>query len=179
MLKWLRGGARIAALLALPAFTAQAADGISLEVGRGRNVDLARAGVQSAWSTQWLRGDTWHVGAYTDFSVGHWKAHSVLPGQNKSLLEAAVTPTLRLQQNSRQGVYGEAGFGPHLLSKTSINSTQLGSALQFGTHLGAGYRFGSKSAFDLSVKVQHISNGGITKPNDGINFSQVRLQYAF
>jgi hypothetical protein len=50
---------------------------------------------------------------------------------------------------------------------------------QFGNNVGAGYRFGAKGAFDLGVRYQHLSNASIKRPNNGINFTQVRLQYWF
>jgi len=53
----------------------------------------------------------------------------------------------------------------------------VGSAFQFGEHLGFGYRFGVTGAYDLGYRFQHISNGNIKDPNDGINFHQIRLQY--
>ena len=45
--------------------------------------------------------------------------------------------------------------------------------------LRLGYRFGAKGAFDLSYRYQHLSNGGIKHPNNGVNFNQIRLQYHF
>ena len=50
------------------------------------------------------------------------------------------------------------------------------TAFQFGDHLGAGFRFGPQDRYDFGVRVQHISNGGVSSPNPGINFFLVRLQ---
>jgi hypothetical protein len=65
------------------------------------------------------------------------------------------------------------------LSHTQIGDKRLSTAFQFGDHLGFGYRFGARSAFDLGYRYQHLSNGSIKRPNPGINFHQVRLQYHF
>jgi hypothetical protein len=65
------------------------------------------------------------------------------------------------------------------MSETTIGDKRMSTKVQFGDHLGAGYRFGVKGAWDLSYRFQHLSNAGIKKPNDGINFNQIRLQYHF
>jgi len=139
---------------------------------------MGRAGLQWNWSTQWLRGDQWHVGGYWDLSLAYW-TRDALPGQNSNLAEIGLTPTFRLQQNDGNGLYAEAAIGFHLLSATSLGPRRFSTAFQFGEHLGAGYRFGAKDAFDLGLRYQHLSNSGIKRPNTGINFTQVRLQYWF
>jgi hypothetical protein len=130
------------------------------------------------WDRQWFTDGNWLVSDYWNAAIGLWRADG-FPGQNGSLTEIGVTPTFRLRQASGRGIYAEAGIGAHLLTENSIGSRNLGSPLQFGSHLGAGYRFGEKRAFELELRVQHLSNAGLNKPNDGINFSQVRVQYQF
>jgi lipid A 3-O-deacylase len=160
-----------------------AVDGISFEFGKGdgdaNGVDMGRVGLQWDWSKQWLKSDNWHLGGYWDLSLGYWRHNGVLPGQNDNITEIGLTPVMRYQQNDLKGLYFEAAVGAHLLSKTSLGSQRFSTALQFGSHLGAGYRFGDKGAFDLSYRYQHLSNARIKSPNDGINFNQVRLQYHF
>ena len=57
-------------------------------------------------------------------------------------------------------------------------SSDLGfsTRFQFGDHLGIGYRF---ERYDVAVRFQHLSNGGMRNPNPGINFLLLRLQYHF
>jgi hypothetical protein len=55
----------------------------------------------------------------------------------------------------------------------------MSTAFQFGSHIGLGYRFGAKRSYEIGYRFQHISNAGIKKPNPGINFHQVRVQYHF
>ncbi len=158
--------------------SAAAVDGVSFELGQGDGADMGRVGLQWNWNKQWLKGDQWHVGGYWDLSLGHWK-RDALPGQNDNLTEIGLTPTFRLQQNDGRGLYGEAAIGFHLLSNTSLGPKRFSTSFQFGDHLGMGYRFGTKGAFDLGLRYQHLSNGSIKRPNNGINFTQVRLQYWF
>src|SRR5437762_2379563 len=50
---------------------------------------------------------------------------------------------------------------------------------QYGDHIGVGARFGERYRYDLSLRLQHLSNGGLAHPNPGINFLQMRLAYHF
>ena len=93
--------------------------------------------------------------------------------------EIGVTPVFRLQRNEKTGAYVEAGIGAHFLSRTSIGDKRFSTSFQFGDHFGVGYRFGAKGAYDVSYRFQHLSNGAIKHPNNGINFNQLRLQYHF
>ncbi|MBI4204509.1 MAG: acyloxyacyl hydrolase [Betaproteobacteria bacterium] len=168
-------GALAWAVMSAPSY---AIDGASVEVGNGDGTDMGRVGVQWDWKTRWLQGQNWHLGGYWDFALGYWHRGSP-PGLNEDITDIGLTPVLRLQRNDLRGPYLEAGIGFHLLSKTSIGDKRLSTAFQFGDHVGAGYRFGPKAAYDVSYRFQHLSNAGIKKPNNGIEFHQIRLQYHF
>jgi lipid A 3-O-deacylase len=167
-----------AATLAMAAVTSHAVDGMSVEVGRGDGADMARIGAQWDWGKRWMPTSDWHVGGYWDLSVGQWHRSSA-PGQNEDITEIGLTPVFRFQRNDLKGAYAEGGIGFHLLSHTSLGDHGFSTAFQFGNHLGVGYRFGAKGAYDVSYRFQHLSNAGIKSPNRGINFNQVRFQYHF
>ena len=159
---------------------ALAVDGVSIELGRGNDrVDMARIGVQWNGKPLWKLDNDWQIGSYFDVTVGAWQAKTKAPGQNASLIDVGITPTLRLSRSAGPGLFVESGVGVHLLSHTSITSRTFSTALQFGSHLGLGYRFGNRQAYELSLRVQHLSNAAIKRPNGGINFGQLRLQYHF
>ena len=168
----------VAAWCGLVSGSASAIDGMAVEAGQGDGTDMARIAIQSTWQRRFFQGNDWHVGGYWDYGLGQWHRSSPA-GQNDSITEVGVTPVFRLEQNSLRGFYGEAAIGFHLYSRTSIGDRRLSTAFQFGDHVGIGYRFGVKSAFDLSYRYQHLSNGSIKQPNQGINFNQIRLQYHF
>lgn len=173
--KWVR--MLLLTCAALPA-CAWAVDGVSFELGQGDSARMGRAGLQWKWDQQWLKGSQVHVGGFWDLSVGHW-TRDALPGLNRRITEIGLTPTFRLQQNSGQGLYVEAAIGFHLLSDTTLGPRRFGTTFQFSEHLGIGYQFGAKRAFDIGLRYQHLSNAGIKQPNNGINFTQVRAQYWF
>lgn len=159
----------------------RAVDGISVEAGNGNATDMARIGLQWDWQKKWFTGGSWHVSGYWDASLGYWHGHSAA-GDNQNITDIGLTPVFRLQQNNPSGVapYLEGAIGFHLLSRTFINADRkFGSSFQFGDHVGAGIRFGPKGAYDLSYRFQHLSNGGIKEPNQGINFNQIRFAYHF
>src|SRR5258706_7691028 len=171
-------GAGVAAWLFLAGAPAMAVDGMALEAGRGDGTDMGRIAIQWDWEKRLYQGAGWNVGGYWDLGFGYWRNAS-FPGRNKEITEIGLTPVLRLQRDSLEGLYGELGIGWHLQSHTTIGDKSMSTAFQFGDHIGIGYRFGAKRAYDLSYRLQHLSNASIKKPNDGINFNQVRLQYHF
>lgn len=171
-------GILVATWLVAAAPDAVAVDGIAIEAGRGDSTDMGRIGIQWDWGKRWFQGAQWHLGGYWDLSAGYWR-RDALPGQNDDIAEIGFTPVFRFQGNNLTGPYAEAGIGAHLLSRTQIGDKRLSTRFQFGDHLGLGYRFGAKGAWDLGYRFQHLSNAGIKRPNNGINFHQVRLQYHF
>jgi hypothetical protein len=168
----------VAAWFSLAGTPAMAVDGMALEVGNGDGADMGRIAIQWDWNKRFFQGADWHVGTYWDLGLGQWRNNG-FPNRNKDITEIGLTPVFRLQRNGLEGPYAELGLGAHLQSATTIGDKTMSTAFQFGSHLGVGYRFGVKRAFDLSYRYQHLSNAGIKKPNDGINFNQIRLQYHF
>jgi lipid A 3-O-deacylase len=176
----------VAATLAMP-LAANAFDSMSFEIGRSdssnADVDMARVGAQWKWGPRWAVGSSWHIGGYWDVSVGYWNNRTdPTLRTGGSVADIGFTPTFRLQSNDPSGVgpYVEAAIGFHLLSRTSVSTQRaFGSSFQFGDHFGAGVRFGQRGVYDLSYRYQHLSNGGIKAPNQGINFHLIRLQYHF
>ena len=167
-----------AALLAAAAPPAMAIDGVAVEVGNGDGADMGRVALQWDWSKRWFQGESWHLGGYWDLGLGYWQ-RDVQPGQNGDITEIGLTPVFRLQPNDLKGPYAELAVGFHLLSHTSLGEKRFSTAFQFGDHVGLGYRFGAKGAFDVEYRFQHLSNASIKHPNNGINFNQIRLQYHF
>ena len=164
--------------MAVSVAPAEAVDGISLELGKNGGFEMARIGAQWQWQKRWFDSGGRHVSGYWDVSAGRWRGDA-LAGQNDGLIDIGFTPTFRWQPNDLVGLYLEGGIGAHYLSDTSLGGKRFSTQFQFGDHAGFGYRFGPKGAYDLSYRFQHLSNGGIKKPNEGIDFHQIRLQYWF
>jgi lipid A 3-O-deacylase len=150
----------IAALACSLAAPAHALDGVSIEAGRGTDeVNPLRVGAQ------WRGARDWH---YWELSFGGWN------GRHGTVYDVALTPVFRLE-NPARSAYVEAAIGAHLLSDLDVGDhTEVGTRFQFGDHIGAGLRRGR---YDLGVRLQHLSNGGLRDPNPGVNFLLLRLQY--
>ena len=168
-------GLLVTALLA--AGPARAIDGISAEAGRGDDVNMGRLGVQWDWQARWFQGKSWHLGGYWDAAIGYWHQSDVGPGQHSSIVDLGLTPVFRIQPNGLVGPFVEAAIGFHLLSHSSIGGRRMSTAFQFGDHIGVGYRFGAKQSVEVAYRFQHLSNGSVKRPNPGINFNQIRVQY--
>ena len=163
--------------LTLIAAPAGGVDSVAFEIGGGDGVEMGRVAVQWNWNKRWFQGRNWHLGAYWDVALGYWRGDEKRAGEHDELFEFAVTPVFRIQPNGLAGPYVEAAVGFHLLSHSSIGEHRMSTAFQFGDHIGVGYRFGAKASYDLGYRFQHLSNAGIKRPNSGINFHQIRLQY--
>jgi hypothetical protein len=157
------------------ACSARALDGISVEAGGGdEHSELARAGLQWNWGKKRPLGRHWQWGGYWELSAGGWR-------NGESITDIALTPVFRLERSSGRAVpYLEAAIGLHLLSQVDLSEQRVtGSKFQFGDHIGIGLRFGGRLRHDMGIRLQHLSNGGIAKPNPGINFAVLRYQYHF
>lgn len=158
-----------------------AVDGISLELGNGDYTDTVRVGAIWDWDKQWFDEGDWLVTGFWEASVGSWQGRSGV-GNNQTITDLGITPVFRLQQKQPSGFasYLEGAIGFHLISPTFVYANrQFGSAFQFGNHVGFGVRFGEHQQFDLAYRYQHLSNGSIKQPNQGINLNQVHFIYHF
>ncbi len=156
-----------------------AMDVVSVEYGNGDATDMARVGAAWNWDKQWFTGGDWLVAGFWEASLGRWRGHSAV-GNNQTVADVGITPVFRFQQKNPSGFapYVEGAIGYHMISPAFVYANRkFGSAFQFGDHVGFGVRFGAHQKFDLGYRFQHLSNCGIKKPNQGINFNQVRFSY--
>jgi hypothetical protein len=156
----------------------RADNGVAVVLGQGDGTDMAQISLIRQWDRQWFTGGNWYLTGYWEASVGRW--HSASAG-GKAIWDLGLAPVFRFQPKAG-GVkpYVEGAIGFHLISDTHVNAGRdLGSAFQFGDHLGAGLVFGDQGRFDLGYRFEHLSNADIKSPNDGVNFQQIRFAYHF
>jgi hypothetical protein len=157
-----------------------AVDSIAFEAGTGDKIRMARVGVQWKWAQQWWRSNGTHIGGYWDLNLGRWQGdrYQNVPGRKQNITTIGLTPVFRFQNDTLKGFYLEGGIGANYLSELyDNNDDKLSTRFQFGDHLGIGYVFSNN--LDLGLKVQHYSNGGIKKPNSGVDFAVISVRYAF
>ncbi len=74
----------------------------------------------------------------------------------------------------------ELGLGGTVMDRLyATPRNRFSTAFQFTEVLGLGYRFGERQAYELSLRLQHYSNGGIKEPNPGANFVKLRFSMAW
>ena len=69
---------------------------------------------------------------------------------------------------------GSAATG---MTEDEYGDENLGTHFQFTSHIGVTYRFWDE--LSARVRVQHMSNAGLSDDNPGVNFVMFGLQYAF
>ncbi|MBI3283500.1 MAG: acyloxyacyl hydrolase [Burkholderiales bacterium] len=160
--------------------SAYAVDSASLEFATGNKTKMLRGGAQWNWDKQWFASNGSHLGGYWDATLAYWhgSAYQGIRDNSQNLVDVGLTPVFRLRNDSRKGLYAEAGIGLHMLSEIyDNNGRRFSTNFQFGDHIGAGYVLAN--GWDFSFKYQHYSNGGIRHPNPGINYAVLKATYMF
>lgn len=176
--------------LSLMATSAHSVDGVYMEYGRGNTslistpvmAKMYRIGATWNWDRNWLNNGDWHITGFWDVSLAQW--HGEKPGDsNQTVTDFGITPVFRLAPKEGGGMasYLEAGLlGIHLISPTYLYSDRrFSTAFQFGHILGFGVSLGEHRQFELGYRHQHVSNGDIKLPNNGIDFNLVHFAYRF
>lgn len=162
------------------ASASHAVDSFTFEAGTGDKIRMARVGAQWKWAQQWWRSNGTHIGGYWDLNLAQWQGTRFqnVPGRKQNITTIGITPVFRFQNDNLKGFYLEGGIGANYLSELyDNNDDKLSTRFQFGDHLGVGYVF--SNSLDLGLKIQHYSNGGIKKPNSGVDFAVISLKYSF
>lgn len=112
-----------------------------------------------------------------DIWASHWQSRRG-EGTGGGLTQAGATAVWRfLPLPARPDWFVDLGLGGSLVDRLYAHSgDRFSTAFQFTEVVGLGYRFGPGGAYEVSLRAQHFSNGGIKKPNPGVNF--VRLRFA-
>lgn len=175
----------LAAAAAILAMQAAVADDKLIDTAYGEyasasKVQMARIGATSDWNKQWFQSNGTSLSGYWDASFGAWRGKMAnnVPGAHQDLVDIGFTPVFRYGADNKKGFYVEGGIGVHLLSKLyNNNDDKLSTAFQFGDHIGVGYVFNNN--WEIAAKIQHFSNGGIKKPNSGVDYAVVKLAYRY
>ena len=172
------------ALMLGVAGTALAVDRVSFEYGTTDDdrASADRYGATVAWNLggEWLKLGQFSLTTYIEAGLNVWDGDKGTTG-NGTNVDGHVTPVLRLQRDlaSNLPVFIEAGAGFHGYSDTKIDGRDFDIPFAFGSHFGAGLRFGPGAHFEVMYRYQHQSNAGLGDDNPGINFHLVSLGYHF
>lgn len=161
---------------------AGAFDTVALELGTGDD-SATRVGVRldRTWQRKWFADGDWYLGGYWELSASYWDAGAGRTG-NDSLGDFGLAPVLRLQPHrDRAGFlpFLELGIGAHVFTDDELEDKDFDINFSFGSHLGAGVRFGDAGRWELGYRYQHLSNASLGDSNPGINFHLLHLGYHF
>jgi hypothetical protein len=143
------------------------------------NTKIYRYGIGMKWKEETIGKSSWCMHVSMEAAIGQWNTYTA-GNENFKLMEYMFTPVIRVQERFPSSIsfFVEAAVGLHLLSNAFLRGPRkFGSAFQFGDHAGIGIRFGKDQRYELSYRIQHLSNAGITKPNEGMNFSEIYFGY--
>lgn len=151
-------------------------DGASVLAGRSRDgTAMVTLGLQ--WQGRWQR-DWWggQLSYSTEALLGHWRVDGL--GGRESYTHVAVLPVLRNRFGGGQSPwFVEGGIGLSLTDNVyRSRDKQFSTAFNFVDMVGVGYSFGASGRHELGVRVMHVSNAAIKKPNPGTD--TIHLRYA-
>ncbi len=91
---------------------------------------------------------------------------------------ASLGPAIRFtNQRWRLPMFVDVGLSPTVIDGSRFGGRDLGTSLNFTSHIALGMRFGRQNAHALSLRYQHISNGGINHTNPGTNMIGLDLVF--
>lgn len=153
---------------------------VYLQAGSGED-SLAAASVGALWPWAWRKqmfGGEWS-GA-TEVFLGNWRAEAIGGGQ-RDYLQIGVVPLLRFTlDQGRSPWFAEIGIGVSVLDRDFATPTKaFGTRWNFSDNVAVGRSFGDKGQHEVSLRWQHTSNGGVKKPNPGMDIGFVRYTRQF
>lgn len=162
----------IAASPAASAASALAPDGIDFTGGYGNNVAIYGIGVH--WDSICACSALKTVGIDLRLAAqaAYWHGNEH-PAANTTVWDFGLTPIFHWSgpDLGPARLFLEAGIGAHLLSETRINTERVFStAFQFGEIGVVGIGFGERHRYELGALIQHVSNGAIKEPNNGLTY---------
>lgn len=147
-------------------------DGVDITGGYGDNVAIYALGVRwdSICTCAALKSAGFDVRLASQLAYWQGREH---PSANSSLWDLSLTPILRWSgpDGGPARFFLETGIGAHLLSETRINTERVFStAFQFGEIGVVGLSFGERHRYEVGALIQHVSNGAIKEPNNGLTY---------
>ncbi len=121
----------------------------------------------------------WSV--YGEAVLGEWFVHHHDPGQRTMFTQVTAAPVLRYTfDGALRDVFIEAGVGlTAIVPRFHDTGRAFSTTFQFDDHASLGLRFGARDENELSIRIEHFSNGGLRNPNPGQNFGQLRFARHF
>lgn len=167
---WQRGVALLLGLMLSGVGVPALAEGldVALVAARANKDHVSKLGVVlgTTRAEPLWQGERWQLRLRHEGELAAWRVPRA-----RNLFEVGYSPVLRLERPLAVGgaFFAEASIGVRLLSRTRVSDARaMSTGFQFADMLGLGWR-GAGNA-ELGLRLQHISNAGIKRPNAGVNF---------
>jgi lipid A 3-O-deacylase len=154
---------------------------IALAGGYADQTNVWSLAVQWNAAQPFREENTWRITGHLELDAIWLQGRRSGVGGYQNLGVIAATPIARVEWPAEaRSPFVEAGIGVSLFSHTELQEyQQFSTAFQFNELIGAGIRFGADHAYELGVRLEHMSNANIKFPNDGITFVEIRAAYHF
>lgn len=111
----------------------------------------------------------YHLRAPQQILASHLElAFGALTGHDKTRGFVSIGPVWRVPFDSDR-FFVQLGFSPTLISGSYLSGRDLGGNLHFTSSLTAGATFGATDNVSIALRIQHISNGGLSSDNPGLD----------
>lgn len=150
--------------------------GLFLQAGTGDS-DTQSYTLGAVWDWQWQsQTKLGKVTGYSEASFGRWASSAPQSQGATWATQVGITPVLRQFLGTAHGTcFVEIGIGANfILPLYHSGRKQFSTQFNFGDHIAAGRQFGARHNEEVSLRFQHYSNAGISHPNPGENFIEVR-----
>jgi lipid A 3-O-deacylase len=151
-----------------------------VEAGTWGSTHEVAAGLIWDWERRWPVGSGSLTG-YWEASLSEWSYPSMDGRRSATLGQVGLIPVFRYRFSDEPATwFAEVGIGVTLM--TTVYETQrkrFSTAFNFGDHIAIGRSFGESGRHELALRLEHFSNAGISEPNPGQNFVQLRYTYRF
>ncbi len=118
----------------------------------------------------------WHLGKHWSLRPQMELAAGWLNRQRQDAFIGSLGPQLRLRWKICP-VELVGGLSITYLSRSDFGDWDLGSSLQFTSHVGL--RWAPGRHWEIGYRLQHLSNAGFARPNPGLNLNLFLVSYRF
>ena len=138
-----------------------------------QRTDASLAGLTWTVPLQYECSYGW-VGAVVEAALGRW--HTEERQESTAWpTQISATPTLRFYPSRLSAWFAELGVGAnYIVPLFQSEHKRFSTKFNFGDHAAVGRTFGRS---EVSLRIEHFSNAGISHPNPGETFGQLRYAY--
>jgi lipid A 3-O-deacylase len=147
---------------------------VFIQAGFGdQDTDAYLAGLTWAVPLRYECGYGWVV-VFVEAALGRW--HTEERQESTAWpTQISATPTLRFYPSKMSPWFAELGVGAnYIVPLFQSEDKRFSTEFNFGDHAAVGRTFGRS---EVPLRIEHFSNAGISHPNPGENFVQLRYAY--